>query len=123
MLTIVAVFGVLLAAVSLWGLYRPKTVVSWVQSVGLHRYGMVFAVGVRLVLGFALILAAPATPFPQIIFALGVLALLAAVGIVIMGRERITKLVNWFSSASTTLLRTAFAFGAAFGGFLLYASL
>ncbi len=123
MLTLIAVFGVLLAAVSLWGLYRPRTVVSWVQYVGLHRFGMTFAVGLRLVLGFALILAAPATPFPQIVFALGVIALLAAVGIVIMGWERVTGLLNWFAEAPATTLRTAFAFGAAFGGFLLYTSL
>ena len=122
MLVIISVFGVLIVAMSLWGLYQPQSVVRLVRSVATSRFGMPFAVSVRVLLGFALIFAASSTPFPQIIFALGVIALIAAVGIFLMGMERINRLVDWFANASAATLRAAFVFGAAFGGFLLYAS-
>lgn len=123
MLAIISVFGVLIAGMSIWGLFRPQKVVALVRRVGLHDFGIIVAIGVRLLLGLALIVAAPSTPFPQIIFALGVIALLAAVVLVFMGQTRLSALINWFSSASTITLRTAFAFGAAFGGFLLFATI
>ncbi len=122
MLVIISVFGVLIAVMSLWGLVQPQAVVRLVRSVATSRFGLAFAVSVRVLLGFALIFAASSTPFPQIIFALGVIALLAALGLLIMGMERVNQLVDWFAKASATTLRAAFVFGAAFGGFLLYAS-
>ena len=122
MLVIISVFGVLIAGMSLWGLYRPQAVVRLVRRVATSRFGLPFAVSVRVLLGFALIFAASSTPFPQVVFALGVLALIAAIILLIMGMDRINRLVEWFASASATTLRAAFVFGAAFGGFLLYAS-
>ena len=122
MLAVISVFGVLIAVMSLWGLIQPKVVVRLVRSVAISPFGLGFAVAVRLLLGFALIIAASSTPFPQIIFALGIIALLAAVGILIMGEDRLARFVDWFATASATTLRAAFVFGAAFGGFLLYAS-
>ena len=122
MLAVISVFGVLIAIMSLWGLIQPKVVVRLVRSVAVSPFGLAFAVAVRLLFGFALIIAASSTPFPQIIFALGIIALLAAVGILIMGEDRLARFVDWFATASATTLRAAFVFGAAFGGFLLYAS-
>ncbi len=122
MLAIISVFGVLIAVMSLWGLYQPQAVVGVARRVGTSRFGMEFAVAIRILLGVALIVAASSTPFPTIVFALGVIALLAAAGIYLMGEERLNRLIEYFSNASAMTLRAAFVFGAAFGGFLVYAS-
>ena len=62
MLAIISVFGVLIAVMSLWGLYQPKAVVTIARQVGTSRFGMSFAVAIRVLLGIALIVAASSTP-------------------------------------------------------------
>ena len=78
------------------------------------------AVGIRLLLGVALIVAAPASLFPLVFRVIGVIAILAALALPIMGIERIRRLVGWFAALPSLALRLWLVFGFAFGAFLVY---
>lgn len=117
----VAVVGVAIVAGAGWGLANPDKLTMAVKSIMDQRWGMSFAVAVRLVLGAALIIAAPASPFPIVFQVLGAIVLLAAVALVLMGRERVSGFINWlFERISAASIRLMLVFGIAFGGFLIY---
>ena len=82
-------------------------------------YGL--AVIVRLLLGIALIIAAPASKFPVALTALGWLAIIAAIFIGAIGRARFSKLMTWVLGIPTNLGRVSGIFTILFGGFLVYA--
>jgi hypothetical protein len=72
-------------------------------------------------LGSALIIIAPVSPFPIVYQTLGVIAIVAAFALVIMGRERVRKFIAWFSERfSEAIIRLWLLFGMACGGFLVY---
>jgi hypothetical protein len=83
-------------------------------------WGFHVAVLARLLLGAALIIAAPESRFPVIFEILGWIAVLAAVAILLMGRERLRKFVAWFQKFSQLMIRVWLLFGIAFGAFLVY---
>ena len=70
-----------------------------------------------------MILAAPYTQFPTVIRILGVLGLVAAVGLPLIGWDRIDRLMAWFQQRPVNLLRTWLLLGVLVGGFLIYAVL
>jgi hypothetical protein len=84
-------------------------------------WGIHVAVVARLILGAALVIAAPGSRFPLIFEILGWFAIFAAVVIVLMGRERLRRFVALFERMSPLLIRIWLLFGAAFGAFLVYA--
>ena len=83
-------------------------------------WGIYFAVVIRLVMGAALIVAAPVSRFPVVFELLGWIAIAAAVAIIFIGRERIAALIAWFVRRSAWLIRLWLLFGMIFGGFLIY---
>lgn len=120
MLVIVAGVGVLVCLGCIVGIVSPATLLGVVRSV-MNKPGLVYlAVGVRLVLGVILILAAPASLFPLVFRIIGVIAIIAALGLLVMGRARITRLVEWFAGLPESSVRAWLIFGFAFGAFLVY---
>lgn len=119
----VIAFGAVIALASLYGMIAPRRLTRFVSTFLDKSWAMVFAVGVRLVLGAVLILAAPATKFPLAFQILGGLALLAAVLIPFVGRARLAKLIGWFESLSPAVVSMWCVFGVGFGGFLIYGAL
>ena len=104
-----------------WGMFAPQKLVTLVRSVTEQHWGIYFAVVVRLVLGAALIIVAPASQFPVVFRVLGWIAIAAAVVLAVMGRERIRRLiVSWIGRLSAPIVRLWLLFGMAFGGFLVY---
>ena len=94
---------------------------AFVTSAMDRHWGIYIAVIVRLVLGAALIIAAPASPFPIVFQVLGSIAIVAAVVLALLGRERIRKFTAWLSGRfSALIIRLWLLFGMAFGGFLVY---
>ncbi len=83
-------------------------------------WGIYFAVVVRLLMGAALIVAAPVSNFPVVFEVLGWIAIVAAVALILIGRERMAALIAWFVRRPTWLMRLWLLFGMAFGGFLIY---
>ena len=82
------------------------------------RYWM--AVGIRLAMGGLLWWLAEELKHPQVMRALAGLAILAAVALLVMGRERLDRLVDWWLRLSDGLLRFSAAFAVAFGAYLVY---
>lgn len=117
---VVLIFGIVVCALSAWGIYTPEKIVKSVKSVMDRDLGIHVAVIVRVLLGVALILAAEESRFPAVFLALGWIAILAAVIIAFVGRERLRRFIAWFDRFSPTLVRVWLLFGIAFGGFLIY---
>lgn len=105
---------------SAFGVYAPVRLVGLVASVWEKRASLYFAVIVRLILGVLLILAAPVTKFPVAFQALGWLAIVAAIIIPFVGRERLTRFIVWWMERPRVVVRIWCLLGVIFGGFLLY---
>jgi hypothetical protein len=120
MLVIVAAVGALVCLGCIVGIVSPAALLGVVRSV-MNKPGLVYlAIGVRLGLGVILILAAPASLFPLVFRIIGVVAIIAALGLLVMGRARITRLVEWFAGMPERSVRAWLVFGVAFGAFLVY---
>jgi hypothetical protein len=117
---VVLAMGIVVSALSLWGLFVPDKMMKLVTGIMDRDWGIHFAVVVRLFLGAALIIAAPRSRFPAIFEIIGWIAIVAAVGIVFMGRGRLQRFVAWFHRLSPAMIRTWLLFGIAFGAFLVY---
>lgn len=117
---IVFALGAVVCALSVWGLLAPDKILKLVNGVMDKDWGIHVAVVVRLLLGAALIIAAPESRFPLIFEILGWIAVVAAVAILLMGRERLRKFVAWFGRFSEAMIRVWLLFGIAFGAFLVY---
>ena len=126
LLIIVSQIIVLLIAVTVivlagWGMFAPEKLMAFVSSAMDKYWGIYIAVIVRLLLGSALIIVAPVSLFPMVFHVLGVIAIVAALALVVMGRERIRRFIAWWSQRfSASIVRMWLLFGIAFGGFLVY---
>ncbi len=116
---IVAGFGVLIVLIGLLGLVSPARFRALFERMtGQTRF--LAAIILRLGFGALLWIAADALRFPQLMRILAAISIIAAVGILIMGRERLDRLVDWWLARSDGLFRLSTFFAAAFGGFLIY---
>ena len=118
---VVLVIGVIVIVLAGWGIFAPQKLMTFVTSAMDKYWGVYIAVIVRLFLGAALIIVAPASLFPIVFQALGVIAIVAAIALVLMGRERIRRIIAWWSERlSLPIVRLWLLFGMAFGGFIIY---
>jgi hypothetical protein len=118
--TIVIVMGVAVCALSVWGIQAPARLMQFVARVLGRESGIAVAVAARLVLGVALLLAASESRAPLAFQTLGWVAIVAAVGLEVMGRRRMRQLVARFDRLSPGFVRLWLLFGLAFGGFMVY---
>ncbi|MGB5510808.1 MAG: hypothetical protein WBM87_03770 [Woeseiaceae bacterium] len=115
------VIGITIIVLAGWGIIAPEKLMAFVSSAMNKSSGIYIAVIVRLVLGSALIIVAPASLFPIVFHVLGVIAIVAAIALLLMGRERMRRFIAWFSARfSAPIVRLWLLFGVAFGGFLVY---
>ena len=87
--------GGLLAATGAWALVFPGQalrLLRWFQSTGIYSP----AIAIRLAFGVALLLGAQATRWPALAIALGVMFLLGAAAIPLLGEERISAIIGWW---------------------------
>jgi hypothetical protein len=117
---VVVIVGVVVGVLAIWGTFAPNKLLSLVKSVMNQDFGIYAAVVIRLLLGAALIIAAAGSRFPVIFQALGWIAILAALGLAIIGQKRMRKFVAWFDRFSPALIRLWLLLGIAFGVFLIY---
>jgi hypothetical protein len=118
---VVLVAGISLCGISAWGFYAPQKLVQWTKDAVDAMWGIHFAVIIRLLLGAALLTAAPTATFPTAFLVIGWIAIAAAVGVLLMGRERLRKFLNWWIERfSPPVIRAWLLIAFAFGGFLIY---
>jgi len=117
---VVIVFGFAVGTLSLWGLVATAALLAAVRGVLDKEWGMPFAVAARVLLGLALLFAAPASRFPALFNGLGGLALIAAVAIPVIGRARMVALLDWFYRRPKSVIRLWLVCGLLFGVFMVY---
>lgn len=117
---LILALGIAVCLFAAWGLFDPRKLITAASDIFDRGWGIAVASVGRLLLGAALIIAAPESLFPNVFTILGWLAIIAAVGIVIMGQVRMRKMVNWFAEMPPLALRIWLLFAIAFGAFLIY---
>ena len=117
---LVLVFAIAIGVACIISLYSPDRLMRFVQTEWDKPWTMYVAVVVRLILGAALIYAAPASRFPGVFTALGGIAIVAAIAVPIAGRKRIGVLLEWFAESPPLFVRLWLLFGLVFCGFLVY---
>jgi hypothetical protein len=118
---IVACFGVAVCVSALWAFYTPDSIKVLINTVTDKEWGIVVLVVARLLLGLALIIAAPESRFELIFQILGGITLVAGIGLIFIGRIRLKIFVAWWFELFTPLvIRVWSLFAVAFGGFLIY---
>jgi len=118
---VVLALGVIICLFSVWGFISPDKFWKMINGVIEKDWVIHVAVIMRLLLGAALIIAAPQSRFPEVMEVLGWIAIIAAVAILFMGRNRLIKFIAWFQRMTDAMVRVWLLFGFAFGAFLVYA--
>ena len=113
--------GIALCGMAFWGFLKPQALKQWVKDTMAAQWGFWFAILVRVLLGVTLLVVAPTSKYPTALLVIGWIAIAAAVGVVLMGRENLRRFAQWFLDRfSTALTRVWLLFAFAFGGFLIY---
>lgn len=119
MAVIVSILGILIAVIGVAGLARPQSIVNLIQ----HWHSSArfwIALLVRAVLGVVLLAVAPECRWPAFVQVIGALSILAAAGLLVMGRARLDSLIAWWLDRSD-LVRLAALLTVIFGIVLIYA--
>lgn len=119
MTLLVAAFGVPIFLLGIVGLMQPDRFRSYLGEMD-SQLRFVLAIAIRVFMGALLWWLAEDLRHTPVMRVLAAIAIFAAVGILIMGRERLDKLVNWWLSLSDGLLRVSALFAALFGAYLVY---
>ena len=112
--------GAIISLVCLTGVMLPAQLLRAVRAAWQYRAALFVAVMVRFLVGVLLVMAAPHSRFPLAFEILGWLAIAAALLIPVIGRERIGRLLDWWSRRSHSGIRLWSLAGLAFGCFLVY---
>ncbi len=115
----VAILGGLIVILGITGVVSPGAFRSLLSGMA-GQTTWILAVVMRLVLGTLLLMAADLLKYPVVINVLGWISIVAAVVILLMGPERLEKLIGWWMARSDALLRVGTLFAAVFGAFLVY---
>ena len=114
--------GVVIVLIGAWGVLAPARITDLVNRFD-SKTGMWFASIIRLVLGVALWFAAPQSRAPVLLQVLGIIAVVAAVVIPLMGAERFKGLMEWWGKLSLGAQRLWSVFAVGFGAVILWALL
>lgn len=117
---IVLLFGIAVCVLSVWAMIVPQWLRRLVRTITDQAWGYYAAAAVRVLLGLALIFAAPVSRLPIAFQVVGWLAIAAAIGLLIIGQGRLSKLVEWFNRLSDTVFRAWLVTAVVFGLFLIY---
>ncbi|MEM7281274.1 MAG: hypothetical protein AAF438_06575 [Pseudomonadota bacterium] len=118
---LVIVFGILILSVGIWGAAQPQPLLSMADRIWSNRSAILAAVLLRLLFGLAMVLAAYQSRYPQVILSLGVLMIVAALAIPVLGTERIGAMIDWWKNRPAIVLRLWAAAAALFGVFVIHA--
>lgn len=113
-----AIFSLAIVLLSLYGVFHPSSLVSFVSRSMAGRFGLWVAVVARLILAVLLWFSAPLSITPTTFNVLAVVALAAAVALPVIGSQRVLMLMERVANWPTSAIRLWCLLGVAFGGFL-----
>jgi hypothetical protein len=120
-MTIVAfVLSLFVGALGALGLISPMRLLDIVRHFQ-SPTGLYAAGALRVVLGGALLFAAPSSRAPKVLRILGVIILVAGLFTPLIGVERVHRLMDWWSTQGAVFMRVWATFALALGLFLAYA--
>ena len=98
---------------------------EWILSTDWgSRRGLLFAAGIRVVVGVVLLFAARTTEYPRTFRVFGTVALVAGVIMPFVPLDSWAEYMRWWTVENTSLFRWIFATAATlFGAFVVYAAL
>lgn len=121
MSNLIILFGVLILVAGFLLMFRPALVLGVMESNGDKVWLYVAAVGVRILLGLVLIQQAVYSRYPGIIELIGWIALIAGFVLLVIGRNRFTRLVAAVVARFKPYARFGGMLALAFGALLVYA--
>jgi len=122
MTKIIALLGALMVLLGLVGLVQPnrfRTMFTTMDS----QTRFILAIVIRLAMGALLWWLADELRHPHVMRILAVIAVVAAVGVLVMGRNRLDKLIGWWLGKPDGVLRVSALFAAAFGGYFVFVAI
>ncbi len=122
MTILIAGLGVLIAFVGALGILSPEKFRGLLQQWP-SRGRFWSAILIRLLIGALFLWLADELRYPLAMKIFGGISIFAAVGILIMGRESLDRLVAWWLGRGDGLLRLSTLFAMLFGVFLVHVSL
>ena len=117
---VLLVLGILIVALSSWGVLAPQGLVRFVRTFMDRPVSMVVAVGVRIVLAVVLWLTASVSKTPLVFQVLAGLSLLGALAIALAGAKRVSRLMARVAAWPPLAIRLQCLLGVAFGAFLIW---
>ncbi|QFY41973.1 DUF4175 domain-containing protein [Candidatus Methylospira mobilis] len=120
MTLIALVIGFSIVALGALGIISPAKLLGFVRGFD-SLAGLYAAAAFRIVLGIALLYAAPVSHMPGLIRILGMVILAAGLVLPFIGLNRFHRIVAWWCSQGLTVIRVWAGFVFAFGLFLVYA--
>ena len=117
---IVSIFGALITLIGLVGIVVPR---YFIEVIGNWEAESRFiaAVGIRMVMGVICLSAAPASRMPVVVQVIGIIAIAAAAVALLVGLERLNRLIDWWLGRPPIVVRMSAAFAAGFGILLVFA--
>ena len=117
---IVSIFGALITLIGLVGIVVPR---YFIEVIGNWEAESRFiaAVGIRMVMGVICLSAAPASRMPVVVQVIGIIAIAAAAVALLVGLERLNRLIDWWLERPPIVVRMSAAFAAGFGILLVFA--
>ncbi len=117
----IATIGLLVFALGVVGLVQPASLLGLVERPWRSRAGLYGAIAFRAAFGILLVTAASGTHFPRTLGALGLLSLVSAALIPLLGFDRMRRFIDWWLARPPGGVRIWSCVACAFGGFLVYA--
>jgi len=120
MVTALAFLSVVIVLMSVFGVVQPQVLILFIRKLMADYDALWVAVGVRLVLAALLWFSSAVSHTPNVLKALAILALAAAVILLFVGADRVVRLLDWVGSWKTLAIRLWCLLGVVFGGFLFW---
>ncbi len=119
MALVVSALGVLIGVIGLIGLIVPMRLMGPISRWhGPPRFAV--AVLLRLAIGVVLLVAAPDCRLPVVVRVLGFVTIVAAVGLLFVGRRRLDAFIDWWLGQRVVWVRVGCVFALVMGGLLVY---
>ena len=116
---IIVIFGALICLAGLVILIAPEKFKSVMNNwTGQPRF--LLAVIVRVVIGAILLAEAANLKFPFAMKIIGGISIVAAIGILLIGQDRLDRFIAFWMRKSDNWFRVSSVFAMAFGAFLIY---
>lgn len=120
---LIIIFGALVVIAGIGMLIKPEFIFDYLKRESDNYKLHLFAIAIRLVIGFLLIYFAELSQYPVAMEALGWFTIIAGVALILIGHNNFQKLIDWAVIFLKPYRYIVGSLAITFGGFLIYAFL